>query len=247
MPVIQVFKRVEKKYMLDKALFDELYPFLLEHMSEDVYGLHTICNVYYDTVDCELIRTSIEKPPYKEKFRIRSYGTPKEDDTVFLEIKKKCKGVVYKRRIPLVYRQALALIDNITEGGKLYGNDISDYSGLDSFSNIQIMHEIEYIINHYKLIPATYIAYDRIALFGIDNPELRITFDRNVRTRDTDLSLASGDYGELILEEDKYIMEIKTNGAMPMWLVNKLSAINLYPYSFSKYGTAHKRKIMGVQ
>jgi len=69
MPVIQVFKRVEKKYMLDKALFDELYPFLLEHMSEDVYGLHTICNVYYDTVDCELIRTSIEKPPYKEKLR----------------------------------------------------------------------------------------------------------------------------------------------------------------------------------
>ena len=48
-------------------------------MAEDQYGLHTIRNIYYDTECDELIRTSIEGPKYKEKFRIRCYGKPTYD------------------------------------------------------------------------------------------------------------------------------------------------------------------------
>ena len=244
MSVIQVFKRVEKKYLLSTKQYEQLREELLLHMSEDSYGLHTICNIYYDTVDCELIRTSLEKPKYKEKFRVRSYGVPSKDDIIFLEIKKKYNGVVYKRRIPLAYKDAMEVVESITTGKKLFGNNIGEYDVLQSYENKQILHEIEYIINHYQLIPNSYIAYDRIALFGIDEPELRITFDRNVRTRDTDLDLAMGDYGDVILDDGYYLMEIKTNGAMPMWLVSKLSEMELYPYSFSKYGTAHKMKVL---
>lgn len=251
--VQQVFKRVEKKYLVDSEQYDELMPVLEEHMEHDRYGLHTICNIYFDTVDYELIRTSIEKPRYKEKFRVRSYGVPSDEDTVFLEIKKKCNGVVYKRRIPFKLSEARSVLDTVNHGNALYGNVVggvdapdSEYSVLNDVDNRQIMHEIEYIIKHYQLVPRSYIAYDRIALFGVDEPELRITFDQNVRTRDEDLQLSAGDYGKRLLDEGLYLMEIKTNGAMPLWLAHKLSEMKLYPYSFSKYGNAYKRKIMEV-
>lgn len=226
---------------------------LSEHMKTDQYGEHTICNVYYDNVNNDLIRTSIEKPAYKEKFRVRSYGIPYEDDTVFLEIKKKCSGVVYKRRIPLKLRDAKRILDTISRSDKVNGNIVSrdvndsEYSIFDDISNRQIMYEIEYVIKHYGLIPDTYIAYDRVALYGIDEPELRITFDKNVRTRKNKLALEEGDYGELILEQGKYLMEIKTNGAMPYWLAGYLSKMKIYPFSFSKYGTAYKNQLLGVQ
>lgn len=240
---LQVFKRVEKKYLVSSEQYDELMGVLLMHMKKDNYGEHTICNIYYDNECNELIRTSIDKPVYKEKFRIRSYGVPTIEDTVFFEIKKKSKGVVYKRRVPFKLREAKKVMNAILASENLQGIvcDRQDYD----ISNRQIMREIEYIIKHYELKPDTYIAYDRIALYGIDDPQLRVTFDRNVRTRKHDLSLENGDYGETILDEGYYLMEIKTNGAMPMWLASKLSDMQMYPYSFSKFGTAYKKRLLG--
>lgn len=70
-------------------------------MKKDAYGAYTICNIYYDTGDWRLIRKSLEKPVYKEKLRVRSYGVPTGDDKVFVELKKKYDGVVYKRRVAM--------------------------------------------------------------------------------------------------------------------------------------------------
>lgn len=247
MGIIQVFKRVEKKYLLSEDHYRELYKVLIQHMSEDIYGLHTICNVYYDTEDHELIRKSIEKPVYKEKLRIRSYGIPCEDDIVFIEIKKKCNGVVYKRRVPFQYHIAMNVLDDIISGGKLYGNCINEKDNIPyDYENMQILHEIEYVINHYGLSPKLYIAYDRTAMYSVKEPGLRITFDRNIRTRSENLTLAAGDDGNVILESGKYLMEIKTNGAMPRWLASALSAMKIYPYSFSKYSNAYKREMLEV-
>ena len=120
----------------------------------------------------------------------------------------------------------------------------SKFGILNDYTNNQMMHEIEYIINHYKLHPSWFVAYDRFALFGNDDPEFRVTFDQNVRTRTDDLTLDAGDRGVRILQEGMYLMEVKTTGAMPLWLVDKLSELKLYPYSFSKYGTAYKKKVM---
>ena len=250
--VQQVFKRVEKKYCINSLQYEELMQVLREHMKTDQYGEHTICNVYYDNYNNDLIRASIEKPVYKEKFRVRSYGVPCGDDTVFLEIKKKYSGVVYKRRIPFKLCDAKRILDTISSSDKISGNVVSRdtndsvYPIFDDISNRQIMCEIEYVIKHYGLIPDTYIAYDRIALNGINEPELRVTFDKNIRTRNDKLALEEGDYGELILDEDKYIMEIKTNGAMPCWLAAYLSKMKIYPFSFSKYETAYKNQLLGV-
>lgn len=101
-----IFQRTEKKYLLSPEQRRALELILGEHMEPDEYGLQTIANIYYDTPDCMLIRESLGKPIYKEKLRIRSYGRAENDSEVFVELKKKFKGVVYKRREVMCLKDA---------------------------------------------------------------------------------------------------------------------------------------------
>lgn len=105
------FRRYEKKYRLTAAQQRFLLEGMAPYMKKDAYGAYTICNIYYDTGDWRLIRTSLEKPVYKEKLRIRSYGVPADGDKVFVELKKKYDGVVYKRRITTAAQQAVPFLD----------------------------------------------------------------------------------------------------------------------------------------
>ena len=88
------FQRYEIKYLLHEQTYRSLQKLLEGKMQVDQYGKTTICNIYFDTPDSRLIRNSLEKPVYKEKLRLRSYGTPEKDGTVFVELKKKNQGVV---------------------------------------------------------------------------------------------------------------------------------------------------------
>lgn len=216
-----VFRRYEKKYLLDAQQHEWMVHKLQGHMQADVYGLHTICNIYFDTDNYQLIRTSIEKPVYKEKLRMRSYGIPGEQDIVFLELKKKYKGVVYKRRAAMTLTQAQAYLA----------------SGQPPGTPEQILHEINWFMQFYHPVPKAYIAYDRIALFDNEFPELRVTFDQNIRGRDTMLDLRKGTWGTPLLPPDTWLMEIKTPGAMPFWLCRLMSEAKIFPASYSKYGT----------
>lgn len=222
-----VFKRYEKKYLLNGEQFKKFWEFIDQYMQVDEYGESTICNLYFDTQDYELIRTSIEKPVYKEKLRLRSYGVPESDDTVFLEIKKKYKGIVYKRRIALSLAEAK---ESLARGA------VDEEKG-------QIAKEINYFLEKYRPVPRVYLAYDRIALFGKEDPELRMTFDFRVRSRKEELDLAAGDAGELLLPEDNVILEIKVGDAYPMWIIQALEEFEIYPCSFSKYGNVYKKSL----
>lgn len=223
----EIFERIEKKYMLNEEQYEALQNRIKDYMMADNYGLHTICNVYYDTDNYELIRTSIEKPPYKEKLRIRSYGIPKEQDKTFIEIKKKYDGIVYKRRIQLSLKDARKYLEH----------------GIKPAKDSQILREIDYFMKFYHPVKQMYIAYDRIAMFGIEDDSIRITFDRNIRSREYDLDLGKGDYGELLLDKGSILMEVKVAGAYPLWMVDVLSDLKIYPTSFSKYGTIYKQKV----
>ena len=222
------FKRYEEKYMLTDAQFEMLWPLLDQYMLPDKHGQSTICNIYYDTDTYELIRKSLEKPIYKEKFRVRSYGIPTEDSSIFVEIKKKYDGVVYKRRVEGNLKTAK---DFINKGIRLNDNE-------------QIQNEIEWFLKHYKPSPKMYIAYERQAYFGKENSQFRLTFDKNIRYRLNELSPEAGDAGEKIIPDDVCLMELKTLDAVPMWLTKALSELECYPVSFSKYGTCYKRELM---
>lgn len=219
-----VFKRYEKKYLLTPEQYKIVLKCIEEHMEQDMYGLHTICNIYYDTDHFDLIRASIEKPLYKEKFRVRSYGVPGKEDQVFLEIKKKYDGIVYKRRIAAPLQNAQNYLQTEKE---------------DAIGRTQILDEIDYMLHKVKPEPKVYIAYDRTAYYGKEDSELRVTFDTNMRFRDYDLDLAKGDYGKPILEGERYLMEVKLPGVMPLWMSHMFNDNNIFPTSFSKYGTCY--------
>lgn len=220
-----IFKRVEKKYLLSKEQYQAVLAGISEHMQPDKYGEITICNIYFDTEDSRLIQISIDKPVYKEKLRLRSYGLPKTpEDTVFLEIKKKYKGTVYKRRMAMTYENAKAYLHT----GVLHGNLIGN-----------IPHEIDYMIHYWDISPKVFLAYERTAYFCPDNPNLRITFDKNIRSRYENVFFEYGDSGTALLPENTYIMEIKIPNAAPLWLAHILSQNNIFSCSFSKYGTVY--------
>ena len=223
-----VFNRYEKKYLLDEKTYHMFKKELEEYMEMDVYGLHTIRNIYYDTKSNELIRTSIEGPKYKEKFRVRCYGEPDYDSMCFLEIKKKYKGLVNKRRVAVPMEEAERfLIDGI----------------LPSKPN-QIFKEIDYLFNHYDLEPKRYIAYDRIAMFGKEDPDFRVTFDKDIRSRVFDLTLYKGDENDYLLPPGYRLMEVKIADSMPIWFAKLLSKYEIYSISFSKYGNFYKKQLL---
>lgn len=224
----EVFQRYEKKYLLTEQVYEELRKRLDFHMQEDVYGLHTIRNIYYDTKSSELIRTSLEKPVYKEKFRIRCYGMPTKDSTIFLEIKKKYRGVVYKRRVEMTGEEAEEYL----------------HKGVYRAEKSQILKEIDYFLKMHPIEPRLYLAYDRIALFGNEDPEFRVTFDQNIRSRWDHLELTDDTETEKLLEDGLYLMEVKTRDSLPLWFVQILSDLQIRSTSFSKYGRIYQKKCM---
>ena len=218
-----VFCRVEKKYLITRDQALGLWQRISAHLVPDPFGPSTVCSGYLDTPSFQLIRQSMENTAFKEKLRLRSYGLPGPEDRVFLEIKRKCRGVVYKRRQAMSLSQARAFLEE-------------QRPPRDS----QILQEIGYFFSRYgPLSPALTLFYQRRAFDGVKEPGLRLTFDSRVRYTPCPLWDCQDTQGQLILGEDRVLLEIKTLGAMPLWLSHSLDACRIYPSKFSKYGTAY--------
>ena len=219
-----VFKRYELKYMLTLEQKERIIEAMSPYMQLDKYGTTTIRNIYFDTDNYRLIRRSIERPAYKEKLRIRSYSQATADSTVFVELKKKYEKVVYKRRIPLCERDAMAWVCQ------------KSACPLDT----QISREIDYFIDFYgKLTPTVFLSYEREAYYDKGGGDFRVTFDDRILCRQTDLSLCSDTRGTPILPQGKVLMELKCSGGIPLCMAQLLSREHIYKTSFSKYGTAY--------
>lgn len=226
MAVSYSFQRYEIKYFLNEEKQAALLKKMEPYMIPDIYGKYGICSIYYDTKDWRLIRASIEKPAYKEKLRIRSYGPAEDNSPVFIELKKKVSGIVYKRRITREARE----VEPFLKG--------------EGASPEQIAGEIRWFQQKYRTEPKVFIGYDRLAFAGKEDPELRVTFDTNIRWRQTALDLRTGDFGAPLLPGGEILMEIKIPGAAPLWLSRALSELSIYPTSFSKFGTCYCRHIL---
>ena len=222
------FQRYEKKYLLSREKYQALWQELAPLVEPDRFFQSTVCSVYYDWADFRLIRHSLEKPVYKEKLRLRSYNVPGPEDPVFVELKKKYKGVVYKRRVAMPAADAEAW---------LAGAAPAPDQG-------QISREIDWFLHENQPAPKVFIACDRAAYVAKDNPELRITFDHNIRWRETELDLCAGSHGEPVIAPGQVLMEIKIPGAAPLWLAHMLSELSLFPTGFSKYGTCYKTALL---
>ncbi|MGN0298048.1 MAG: polyphosphate polymerase domain-containing protein [Lachnospiraceae bacterium] len=222
-----IFERTELKYLISPAQKDAFLNRISDYIEQDSHGESTVYSLYFDTPSYQLIRNSMEKPLYKEKLRLRSYGIPSNESKVFLELKKKYKGVVYKRREEMTLSQAEHWI-NTKEVPK----------------NSQIMREIDYISQFYHpLQPKMLISCQRQAYFCVNDPELRFTFDQQLQYRTTDLSLTSGSYGEPIVPNDACVLEIKALFSMPLWLTEVIDELHIVPSGFSKYAMGYQKWI----
>ncbi len=222
---MNVFRRRELKFIIDVPQRQALEAVLQQRMVPDKHGRSTICNLYYDTPDHRLIRHSLERPIYKEKLRLRSYGLATADADVFLEMKKKYKGVVYKRRIKISEPEAFAFMERSASLPK----------------ESQIGREMVYFRDFYRhLAPRIYICYDREAWYDPNDGGFRVTMDQAVRFRTTDLSLAIPPEGQAVLPPELSVLEVKAEGGIPMWMTEFLSQNQIRKQSFSKYGRAYR-------
>ena len=219
------FRRYELKYMLTRSQRDALIRAMQGHMALDPFGRSTIRSVYLDTDDYRLIRRSIEKPVYKEKLRVRSYQKAGADDTVFVELKKKFEKVVYKRRLALPHRAAMDALE----------------SGAPLPAQGQIAREIARFRAFYgeTLRPAMLLSYEREAYFPTDGADFRLTLDENILWRTKLIDLGADAFGQPLLGPDEVLMELKTPGGIPLWMVRFLSENAIRRRSYSKYGNAY--------
>lgn len=233
----RIFNRYERKFLITKDTMQDCIHYFKNYLSSDPYskdGKHyTIYNLYFDTKDFSIIRSSIQKPTYKEKLRLRTYANPLSDESqVFLEIKKKHLGRVNKRRVTMTYLDA----KNYLQKGIM--------PIFNTYEQQQVMQEIDYFVKLHKAKPGAYIRYDRIAFLS-ESDDLRITFDFNIIYRTKKLTLESNE-GKLILPSENHVlMEIKSDNNFPLWLAQYLSSKKIYSQSFSKYGKAYEDYIGG--
>lgn len=226
-----VFQRYELKYVMTRRQQEAILAAMEPYMVPDEYSHSSIRNLYLDTPDFRLIRRSLERPVYKEKLRIRSYGPAGMEDPVYVELKKKYRSVVYKRRLSLPQLAALDCVD-----------------GFQLWPNTQIGRELAYTMEFYRsLAPMVFLSYERDSYRGMEDEQFRVTFDSEIRYRRQMLTLDTDTRGTAILPADRVLMEVKAAGSLPLWMVHILSELRLFKTSFSKYGAAYQSMILAHQ
>ena len=223
-----IFQRYEFKFLMNRRQQQTVLDTMAPYMVPDEYSHSSIRNLYLDTPDFRLIRRSLERPVYKEKLRVRSYGRAGRTDPVFIELKKKYQDVVYKRRISLPQDQALACLRRT-----------------HPWPDSQIGAELAYTADFYQTLrPAVFLSYERDAFHGAEGPDFRVTFDTEIRYRQDNLTLDSDTIGTPILPPGQVLMELKVSGGLPVWMARVLSEQRVFKASFSKYGTAYQNILL---
>lgn len=227
------FKRIEKKYAISDSQKEILLKCFCEKLKLDKFcadkGYYSLKNIYVDDDNNFLIRTSISKPTYKQKIRVRKYEGQKSN---YLEIKKKCDGIVGKRRVELTDSE----IDDF-----FYKKIIPKK---EKFLDQNVLDEIAGVVLTNNIRPYALLSYDRISFKSKDNSDLRITLDFNIKCNETkDFVWKHSEKAIPLLKEGYCLLEIKNTQNYPLWLANLLSCNKIYPVSFSKIGTFYKLNI----
>ena len=221
-----IFKRYELKFVLSQDQYSSIYEIIAQHLPQDTYGEYMVQSLYFDTDNWDVIRTSIEQPVYKEKLRLRCYGVPGIGSPIFLELKKKFRGFVCKRRISFPLKE-------------LQEKTAREIAAVD---NTQVGQELDFYLRANPVKERAHVSYKRVAFAGIGG--LRITFDSDIRFRTDLLDYEHPQGGLEILPDDLIVLEVKTVGGMPLWLAQALSKLNIFPTTFSKYGVGYKKYVL---
>lgn len=230
-------RRGELKYLMTEEVYRMFRAASQEYLEPDSFACSLVSSLYLDNDDNAIIRRSLEKPPYKEKLRIRTYvDEPGPGDTCFFEIKKKFKGTVFKRRVEMTLGEALSFCRN----GKRPEETLTALSDADRRTALQILQEIEWLFMLYgDLRPSFLVSCKRLSLKEKTTDSLRITFDRDLRWSFDRQREFLGSATNALIDPASRIMEIKSTKGMPFWLIEVLNELELRPQSFSKVGKSY--------
>jgi len=234
---MEIFDRIELKYLIPKEKYSSFIKDLAEYVSPDNYNgsnnKYNIFNIYYDTVDDLLIKKSIANEDYTCKLRLRAYKESKSKDIIYIELKQKKLGVIHKSRSVIRLKEALDFLKT----GDIY---IQDYM------NASAINEISNLLNLHVVVPKAFISYKRNAYFSKNDESLRITFDTNIQSRRDNLVLEvdKKHLHKQLLNDNVMLMEIKTNNDIPFWLIKLLCKYRIHNIGYSKYGTEYKNNRM---
>ena len=225
----EMFSRYELKYLIPFHVYEELAEILKRRMVYDRYGdaegKYNIISLYFDSLDKKIYYETRNKSKYRQKLRLRIYNEAALEDYAYFEIKKKYKNRVNKRRTGIKLAHAYEYLEN----GLVDGLDVS---------NRQIFHEVDSFRSLYNLVPENIVSYDRQAFVGVDDTDLRVTFDYHLRCRKQDLRIETGPDGHFFVEKEMVVLEVKVDHSVPLWLSRVLSELGCRKGSVSKFCTS---------
>jgi len=228
---IEIFRRREQKYVITIQQYKELMSRLSPYMRSDTNGYdgkYTVTSLYFESADRTIYYETKNKLKYRQKLRLRVYDEVDEFDTAFFEVKQKHKKVVNKRRLRMT----------VQEANRYLAADLHASLANYKTTNNQVLREIHYFRQLYQLYPEMIVSYDRHALHGIEDPELRMTFDFNLRCRKDSLFVQDGSYGDYFIDPNLVILEVKVNDSVPLWLTRILQETQCEQRGASKFCTS---------
>ncbi|AKL93692.1 VTC domain-containing protein [Clostridium aceticum] len=229
----EVFNRYELKYLINNDVYKDLLAALKPHLSIDAHGdqegYYTISNIYYDTEDNLFHQEKMLGQSFRQKLRLRTYNKASLNEQAFLEIKQKHDKVVNKRRTLIKLKDAYHFLSQKEPIKNVFSFEVS---------NQQILKEIDFLKNFYQLVPKMVLCYERQAFQVEEDPSIRITFDKNLRKREYNFRLEKGSYGDLFMDPNTFVLEVKLSERVPLWLARILSEYSCSMQSFSKYSNS---------
>lgn len=192
------------------------------------HGRYTVTSLYFDNPEHQIYFETKNKLKFRQKLRLRIYDDTDINGMAFFEVKQKHNNVVNKRRT------AIPLIEAYQYINKPNVDTLSNYR----VSNPQILNEIDYFRKFYELKPEMVVSYDRHAFHCITDPDLRVTFDLNLRCRNEDFHIEYGPYGKNFIDQNLVVLEVKVTHSVPLWLTRFLQDLECEQRSASKFCTS---------
>ncbi len=232
------FNRFELKYSITAAQWEAVKRDLADHMLADGNsaddGFYDIASLYYDTPDLAFMRSKREGIKFRRKLRIRHYGTSEgavdDEQPVFIEIKQRINRTTQKRRLTLPLHAACALCDGHLE------------ETIDDPTDSQAAEEVLFLARSLDLRPTCLVGYRREAFVGSRyEPGLRVTFDNSLWAAQPEGGLSLAGTRHAIVPPQAFLMEVKTNNAVPVWLASMLARHRCTLIRYSKYCAAVAR------
>jgi hypothetical protein len=227
--------RLEYKFRIPLNKLDELrdavrpFVYIDEYAAKESNKQYTVKSIYYDSMRLDDYRDKLAGLKIRKKLRIRGYNDCNSDSVAFLEIKRKYENHISKNRAPVLYSNLNLLLDSADYEKYL----LKKKNFLDAKNDAS---KFFYILKSKNYSPVVLVSYDREAFYSKHDSTLRITFDKNLRSKP--LAQISELYDDSLLKlamPGSFILEIKFYNGFPVWLQKIIRRFELGRRAISKY------------